>query len=179
LASDWRATSSFASLMAMDVRALLEMLTTAGVEFIVIGGVAGQLLGSPVVTFDLDICYARDPENLARLARVLATIGARLRGAPADLPFHMDAQTLQNGDSFTFTTTLGDLDILGMPAGTRGYDDLTMLADRYDIDGLLVRVASLDDLIRMKQAAGRPKDLLALEELGALRDELDRTTGSE
>lgn len=163
--------------MAVDIRALLEMLTGEEVEFIVIGGVAGQLLGSPVVTFDLDICHARDPNNLERLARVLSTIEARLRGAPPDLPFRLDARTLMNGDSFTFTTTLGDLDILGTPAGTQGFDDLTTSAVGYEIDGLTVRVASLDDLIRMKRAAGRPKDLLAIEELGALRDELDGIGG--
>lgn len=89
----------------------------------------------------------------------------------------MDAQTLRNGDSFTFATSLGDLDILGTPAGTQGFADLITCADRYEIDGLAVRVASLDDLMRMKRAAGRPKDLLALEELGALRDELDRREG--
>ena len=163
--------------MASDDLALLRALVHNGIDFVVIGGVAGQLQGSPIVTFDLDVCYARDRRNLGRLARLLTSIGAHLRGAPADLPFRLDAQTLWNGDSFTFDTMHGPLDILGIPSGTNGYDDLVAEAALMDVDGLTVRVASLDDLIRMKRAAGRPKDLLAIEELGALRDELDKTGG--
>ncbi len=164
--------------MATDAQRLLQALVDGKVDFVLIGGVAGQLLGSPVVTYDLDVCHARDDGNLERLAAVLSRLRAELRGAPSGLPFRPDARTLRNGDSFTFRTTLGDLDILGTPAGTGGFDDLATSADRYDIDGLSVRVASLDDLIRMKRAAGRTKDLLALEELGALRDELDRRGGA-
>ncbi len=164
--------------MASDDLALIRALLEAGVDFIVIGGVAGQLMGSPVVTFDLDICYARDTQNLDRLVQMLTGIGARLRGAPADLPFQLDARTLRNGDSFTFDTTHGPFDILATPSGTLGYDDLAAGAVSVDLNGQRVRVASLDDLIRMKRAAGRTKDLLALEELGALRDELDRRGGA-
>ncbi len=163
--------------MASDDLALIRALVDAGVDFIVIGGVAGQLMGSPVVTFDLDICYARDRQNLDRLVHVLTGIGARLRGAPADLPFQLDTRTIRNGDSFTFDTMHGPFDILATPSGTRGYDDLAAGAVSVDLNGQQVRVASLDDLIRMKRAAGRTKDLLALEELGALRDELDRRGG--
>ena len=159
--------------MASDNLALIRALLDAGVEFIVIGGVAGQLLGSPVVTFDLDVCYARDDANLERLSLVLIAADARLRGAPAELPFHPDARTLRNGDSFTFETSLGAFDILATPAGTAGFDDLARTAVPIDLDGQLVRIASLDDLMRMKRAAGRPKDLIALEHLGALRHELD------
>jgi len=163
--------------MASDDLALLRALIDGGVDFILIGGVAGQLQGSPVVTFDLDICYARDRPNLERLARVLTAIGARLRGAPAGLPFRLDAQTLWNGDSFTFDTSHGPFDILATPSGTDGFDDLAIGAASMELQGHSVRVASIDDLIRMKRAAGRPKDLLAIEELGALRDELDKTGG--
>lgn len=159
-----------------DRAALLRTLVDAGVEMVVIGGVAGNLRGSPVVTFDLDICYARDPDNLQRLASVLVELDATLRDAPPGLPFRPDARTLQHGDTFTFTTRLGDLDILGVPAGTQGYADLATRAEWYDIDDLAIRVASIDDLIRMKRAAGRPKDLLAIEELGALRERLDAST---
>jgi hypothetical protein len=163
--------------MASDDLALIGALVDGRVEFIIIGGVAGQLLGSPLVTFDLDVCYSRDRANLERLTSVLKTIGATLRGAPAALPFRLDAQTIRNGDSFAFDTTYGPFDILGTPSGTSGYEDLAAQAVSVALDGRRVLVASLDDLIRMKRAAGRIKDLLALEELGALRDELDRTAG--
>lgn len=163
--------------MATDSTALIRTLVDGGVEFIVIGGVAGQLLGSPLNTFDIDICYARETPNLERLATVLVGLGASLRGAPAGLPFQLDSRTLRNGDSFTFLTSLGALDILGTPAGTDGYHDLARSAVSMEVVGRSVRVASLDDLIRMKRAAGRTKDLLALEELGALRAHLDTDEG--
>jgi hypothetical protein len=81
--------------------------------------------------------------------------------------------TLAKGDAFTFSTQIGAIDILPAPAGTSGYEDLARTADAFDLFGQRVLVASVDDLIRMKRAAGRTKDLLAVEELGALRDELD------
>ena len=77
------------------------------------------------------------------------------------------------GDSFTFVTDAGDLDILGRPHGTLGYEDLAKTAAEIDLDGLMVLVTSIDDLIRMKRAAGRPKDLIEVEVLAALRDEID------
>jgi hypothetical protein len=90
------------------------------------------------------------------------------------VPFKLDAQTLRNGDRFTFSTAAGSVDILGTPAGTRGFSDLDVDATDEDIDGITVRVASLDDLIRMKDASGRSKDRLGLEWLAAVKEELDR-----
>jgi hypothetical protein len=89
------------------------------------------------------------------------------------VPFLLDADTLARGDHFTFDTDLGPLDLLGTPAGSNGYDELARNAIEIDLDGLKVLVTSLDDLMRMKEAAGRPKDLVALENLAALRDELE------
>ncbi len=152
---------------------LIESLDRHGVNFVVIGALAGRLLGSPTMTRDLDICYARDAANLRALAAALADLHAELRGAEPGLPFRADARTLRAGDSFTFQTDAGDLDILGTPAGTDGYADLARTANRTDLGGIEVLVASIDDLIRMKRAAGRPKDLIEVEVLGALRDELD------
>ncbi len=148
------------------------MLSDHAVRYVVIGGVAGATHGSPSVTQDLDVCHERSPENLERLSVALGSIHARLRGADEDVPFSLDAKTFAVGDHFTFVTDLGDLDCLGIPAGTLGYDDLMKSAVDIDLDGLVVAVASIDDLIRMKRAAGRPRDLAELEILGALRDEL-------
>lgn len=161
---------------AFDPLRLLRELNEGGVRYIVIGAFAGRVLGSPTLTRDLDICHSRDRDNLAALAAVLRGLKAHLRGAEPNLPFQLDARSLAAGDSFTFSTDAGDLDVLGTPAGTSGYDDLLRTADRIDLDGLAVLVTGIDDLMRMKRAAGRPKDLIELEVLAALRDEIDATT---
>ena len=157
-----------------DALRMLRELNDAEVRYVVIGAFAGRLLGSPTLTRDLDICYARDRPNLEGLATVLRALHARLRGVDEDLPFQLDARALAAGDSFTFVTDAGDLDILGTPQGTTGFDDLARTATETDLDGISVLVTSIDDLIRMKRAAGRPKDLIEVEVLGALRDEIDR-----
>lgn len=157
---------------AFDPLTALTALHEAGVRFVVIGGIAARLLGSPTVTRDLDICHARDRDNLERLAGVLTSLGARLRGAPEDVRFEPDARALARGDHFTFETNAGDLDVLGTPAGVDGYEELSRNAERVQLDGLEVLVASIDDLIALKRASGRPKDRVELEILGALRDEL-------
>lgn len=154
-------------------RPALQALVEHGVEFVVIGGVAAGLLGSPMVTFDVDICYARDFDNLERLAAALQELHAKLRGVDEEVPFLLDAETLRAGDCFTFVTDAGSLDILGTPAGSNGYTELLPGAVPMDVGGFTVMVAGLDDLIRMKEAAGRPKDLWAVENLEALRDELE------
>lgn len=152
---------------------VLRLLNRHGVRYVLIGGLAAILHGSPSVTRDIDICHARDKANLVCLADALLEVNASLRGAPAGLPFRLDAKTLANGDSFTFSTDVGALDILATPAGTTGYDDLVRTADVMHAFDEEFAVASLDDLIRMKRAAGRPKDRIELEILGALRDEIE------
>jgi hypothetical protein len=158
---------------AFDPIAGLRALVERGVRFVLIGGYAAALRGSPMMTGDVDICYARDLENLERLAAVLESLHARLRGAPEVAPFRLDARSPAAGDHFTFATAAGPIDCLGTPAGTDGFADLDASATDEDLDGLVVRVASLDDLIRMKRAADRPQDRIAVEWLSALRDELE------
>jgi hypothetical protein len=160
------------STAAFDPIGALQVLVEHDVRFVIIGGFAGALRGSPMITGDLDICYARDEDNLQHLADSLRTLDARLRGAPTDVPFRLDARTLAAGDHFTFITFAGPIDCLGTPAGTDGFTDLDASATEEELDGLVVRVASLDDLIRMKRATGRPQDVIAVEWLSALRDEL-------
>lgn len=157
-----------------DPVAALQILVAHDVDFVVIGGIAGRLWGSPTVTRDLDICYGRTPANLERLAAALKKMRVKLRGVSDDVPFLLDARTLAAGDSFTFKSDVGDVDCLGTPTGTGGYNDLRASAERMDVDGLKVWVTSLADLIEMKRAAGRPKDRVELEILGAVRDERGR-----
>ncbi|MBA2337268.1 MAG: hypothetical protein H0V96_05835 [Acidimicrobiia bacterium] len=160
------------SLPAFDPAGALRALVAYKVRFVVIGGLAGRLWGSPTVTNDLDICYSREPGNLVRLAAVLVELEARLRGVDEDLPFIIDAETLAAGDSFTFVTTAGNLDVLATPTGTQGFDGLVRAATEMDLGIATVLVVDVEDLIRMKRAAGRPKDLIEVEVLTALRDEL-------
>ena len=157
-----------------DPELALTSLANHGVRFVVIGGLAGRLWGSTAVTNDLDICYARDPKNLEALAAALRELDSTLRGAPENLPFVLDARTLAAGDHFTFSTDAGNLDCIGTPAGSRGFSDLIAAAVEMTIGSARVFVVAIEDLIRMKEASGRPKDRVELEILAALKEELDR-----
>lgn len=158
-----------------DANSPLELFVAAlhrhKVEFLIIGGQAGLLHGSPTVTYDTDLCYRRTEENLSRLAAALKELKPTLRGAPKDLPFHIDARSLALGSNFTFETTYGPLDLLGWvePIGT--YEDLVDRSEFYDINGVPTATIGLDDLIRIKQHLRRHKDVAALDELLAIRDE--------
>lgn len=148
---------------------LLQRLVEGGVDFVVIGGVAVIAQASPRLTKDLDICYSRDRANLEALGTVLVAAGARLRGVEEDLPFVADARTLQRTEILTLRTVDGDIDLLVEPAGCPRYEVLKANADGIDVDGLPVLIASVDDLIAMKRAAGRPQDLIDLEALEIAR----------
>jgi hypothetical protein len=150
------------------------VLAAHEVRFVLIGGLAGRLWGSPTVTNDLDLCYARDRGNLERLSAALVELQARLRGVEDEVPFRLDAETLAAGDSFTFVTDAGNLDVLATPVGTQGFDDLARAATEMDLGDVTVRVVDVEDLVRMKRAAGRAKDLIEAEVLAALREELGR-----
>jgi hypothetical protein len=150
---------------------LLEALSDAGVDFVLIGGIAGGAHGSAYPTYDIDVMYARDRPNLERLALALRDLKATLRGAPPDLQFLLDAETLEAGANFTFQTRFGPLDILAYPSGAPSYARVREHAASIDIGGRTVRVASLDHLIAMKEAAGRTKDKLMATEYRELADE--------
>jgi hypothetical protein len=157
---------------AFDPAPVLKLFTEAGVDFVVIGGVAGGAHGSSYGTFDTDLAYSRTPDNLERIVRVLSSIGARLRGAPPDVPFQLDAAALEEGGNFTFSTDLGDVDLLAYPAGSPPYERLRADAMVIDVGGHAVRIASLDHLIAMKEAAGRPRDKVMAAEYRVISDEL-------
>jgi hypothetical protein len=150
---------------------LLLALVDAGVDFVLIGGLAGGAHGSSYPTFDVDVAYSRDHENLERLAALLRELGATLRGAPPGLPFQLDAKTLEAGGNFTFDTRLGKLDVLAYAPGAPSYDRLRAEGKRVTIEERPVVIASLDHLIGMKEAAGRTKDKLMATEYRTLADE--------
>lgn len=142
-------------------------------RFVLIGGLAARLHGSPTVTDDLDICHSLAAANLERLASALNEMKARLRGVDEDLPFVINSDVLTGTTNLTLSTEFGAVDLLAHPPGVSGFDELVANAIEEGIDEIRVRVASLEDLIRMKIASGRPKDLIEAEVLGALRDEIE------
>jgi hypothetical protein len=151
---------------------VLVRFVDAGVDFVVIGAVAGGAHGSAYGTEDVDLTYSRDPANLERLADLLRKLHAQLRGVPPDVPFQLAARSLREGGNFTFDTDLGKVDILAYPAGSPPYDQLREAAMVITVEGREVHIASLDHLIAMKEAAGRPKDKLMATEYRVLSDEL-------
>lgn len=157
-----------------DPARLITVLARHQVDFVLIGGLAGALHGSPAATNDADICPARTPENLARLAAAMVELDARIRteSEPDGLAFDRAPEFLDAVELLNTTTVAGDLDISFTPTGTHGYDDLAERSVEFDIGSARVRVASLDDIIHSKRTAGRPKDHATLPILEALRDEL-------
>ena len=147
------------------------VLVRGGVEFIVIGGAAATIHGSARITRDVDIVYRRTPENLRRLVDSLAPYSPYLRGAPAGLPFRWDEKTLHRGLNFTLTTSIGDLDLLGEVTGGGNFEALLPHSSPVQAFGIECLCLNLDKLIQVKRAAGRPKDLEAIAELEALREE--------
>jgi len=150
---------------------LARVLADGQVRFIVIGGWAAIFHGLAHSTFDVDVIYARDRENIARLVEALRPLHPYLRGAPLGLPFVFDAKTVRNGLNFTLDTDLGKLDLLGEVPGGRSYEELIPHSRDLVVNGVTYRCVTLERLIQMKRAAGRPKDLEIIAALQALLDE--------
>ena len=154
-----------------DFEALFRALAPAEVRFIVIGGVAAILHGTARITYDVDVVYARDRENIRRLVSALKPFSPYLRGVPKGLPFTWDERTVLNGLNFTLETTIGDVDLLGEVAGGGSYTELLPYSQDGVAFGFSCRVVTLEKLIVLKRAAGRPKDLEPIAELEALLEE--------
>ncbi|MGQ0541939.1 MAG: hypothetical protein ACT4O9_08840 [Blastocatellia bacterium] len=157
----------------IELKEAITALVDNDVKFVLIGGVAITLHSSAYVTEDLDFCYSRTNTNLGRIAAALGKFKPRARGLPDELPFIFDEGTLRNGTNFTFSTTIGDIDLLAEVAGVGDYAVAKEKSVDFTIYERVVKVLDLDALIASKQAANRPKDQLALPELLALREALD------
>lgn len=158
-----------------DPLEILRTLERHRVRYVLIGAAAARIAGAPVVTEDIDITPSTDRSNLERLAAALRELGARLRSAEdaRGVGFPIDADALRTAALWTLTTRHGDLDIAYLPSGTRGYDDLQREAVRTRLGrGIRVQVASLRDVIRSKEAAGRDKDIAQLPMLRRTLEEL-------
>jgi len=163
---------------SLRITPLLRRLAEAGVDFLVIGGVAVFLQGYPRFTKDLDIVYATNAANLERLGDLLVALGARLRGIEEEVPFVADARTLRRTSILTLETEIGSIDLLVDPAGADRYEAMRERADLVELDGVAFRIVSLDDLLAMKRAAGRPQDVAdvdALLTVNRVRRRLDRS----
>ena len=156
----------------LDPKHILSTLVEWDVQFVVIGAIAAIVQGGPLITQDLDITPAREPVNLERLATALRELDARLRipNDPSGIEFPIEPRLLGSVDSWTLNTPSGDIDLLFAPSGTAGYEDLKRSAVPVELWAHEVLVASLPDIIRMKEAAGRPKDRA---QLPALRQTLE------
>ncbi len=155
--------------MRSELHKILQRLHAEATEFIVVGGMAMVSYGSATITGDLDVCYQRAAVNCERLVRALQPLKPRLRGASPDLPFQWDVRTLRNGLNFTLTTDAGDVDLLGELSGVGGFEQLLPEAEAMDIAGQRTLIIGLDQLIRAKRAAGRPKDIIHVQELEEIR----------
>lgn len=155
---------------------MLRVLSEGGVQFILVGGAAATVHGSSRLTQDLDVVYDRSKQNITRLVDCLAPYHPYPRGAPSGLPFRWDERTLNAGLNFTLTTTIGDLDLLGEITGGGKYADLLPHSIRITVFGCQCDCLDLETLIKVKRAAGRPKDFEAVAELESIRAE--RSKGS-
>lgn len=157
-----------------DFARLLQVLSDAGVEFILVGGLAANAHGSARVTSDVDVVYARNRANLGRLVTALAPLEPYLRGAPPGLPFDWSVATLRAGLNFTLITTEGPIDLLGEIVGGGTYEDLLAHSSTVPAFDRDVKLLDLPWLIRVKRAAGRHRDLEVIAELEALQEEQAR-----
>jgi hypothetical protein len=160
--------------VTFDGDAILTVLHRHGVDFVLIGGFAAVVHGSPLLTNDIDITPARERVNFARLSAALTELEAKVRAEGLEpMPFAHDADSLAAVQIWNLTTRYGDLDISLMPSGTNGYEDLRRDAIEIELRGTKVLLASLADIVRSKAAAGRDKDRRALP---VLRELLARQT---
>jgi hypothetical protein len=155
-------------------RELLSCLVHHDIDFVLIGALAATLHGSPIRTNDADICPKRTARNRQRLAEALIELEARIYSVsdPGGVAFKADGEMLEVADTWNLVTRFGRLDISFMPSGTRGYEDLVRGARDVEVgDGISIKVASLLDIIRSKEAANRDKDRVVIP---LLREMLDR-----
>lgn len=164
---------------ALQAEDLFACFDRHGVEYVLIGGLAAVLHGSPLPTLDADICPSRTLENLERLAAALVELDARIRtpDTPEGVPFPRDPAFLKGVELLNLVTRLGDVDLAFAPAGTGGYADLALHAVPMTIRGVTVAVSALEDVIRSKEAAGRPKDQRSLPVLRQLLEQLRKQHG--
>ncbi len=154
-----------------DYDKILGVLVSAGVEFIIVGGAAATAHGSARLTEDLDIVYSRQKENIQRLVKALTPLQPRLRGAPENLPFQWDEETIRKGLNFNLTTSAGWLDLLGEITLGGVFSQLLPESIELNVFGNKCLCLGLKRLIEVKRATARPKDFEAIAELQIILEE--------
>ena len=159
-----------ADVAPLDPEKLVTTLAKHGVRYVLIGALAARMQGFPRVTADADVTPANDPANLKQLATALRELNARVytEAVPEGLAFDCSAAMLSRAAMWNLVTAAGRVDVSFQPAGTDGYDDLARGAVQYDVFGTVLQVARLEDIVRSKEAANRPKDrqdVLILKEM--------------
>ena len=158
-----------------EIASVLAILADHDVACVIIGGVAATVHGSALLTYDVDVCYDRRKENVARLVAALGPHHPRLRDVPPEVPFVFDERTVLAGMNFTLTIDLGSIDLIGEVPGLGRYDEVLAHAERMRLFSRQFPVLSLDALITAKKATGRAKDMIAAQELEAIREKLKGT----
>jgi hypothetical protein len=150
----------------LNAAAIVDAMNRRSVRYVVIGAFAAIAQRAPIpATRDIDLAPDSSTENLARLSEALNDLGARIRTNAVDggLPFDHDGRSLAAASIWNLTCRYGEFDITLVPSGIAGgYDELAVKARHMRVDDVEVVVADLSDVIRSKEAAGRPKDLQVL-----------------
>jgi len=162
-------------LAELDIEGILHELVEGEVEFLLIGGVAVAYHGHIRATKDVDVVPASDRNNLERLAVVLRRLEAQVDGAEdfdeGELPDPLDPAVLQLGGNWVLSTRLGRLDVMQWIGDHELWSELSPAAIKEQIDGLPVKIVSYEDLVKLKELAGRPEDLLDLQHLREARED--------
>jgi len=168
-------SESASNVAPLDPKRIFSTLAKHGVQFVLIGALAARLQGFPRATYDADITPAKDPDNLQRLAAALRELDARIytEQIPEGLTFDCSPQMLSRAEIWNLITTAGRLDLAFTPSGTTGFADLAPRAVRFEVYGHTLLAARLEDIIRSKEAAGRPQDK---QDVMVMREMLRRKT---
>ena len=149
---------------------LLQRLADSRVDFVVVGGFAGVLHGSAIVTRDLDICAVLTPENVERLRETLKDLNPLHRMTPQRLSFLNVPKPGEPIRNLYLQTDWGIVDILSSISGLGDFASIKANSETFEISGRTCRLISLPDLVKAKEYMGRDKDILAAKELRAIAE---------
>jgi hypothetical protein len=151
---------------SLNAAAIVEVLVRHGVHFVVIGAFAAIAQQAPIpATRDIAVTPESTIENLNRLSAALRELHAKIRTDAVDggLPFDHNGRSLGQAEFWNLICPYGEFDVSFHPSGfENGYTELAVRSHKVLVDGIEVPIADLSDVIRSKEAAGRPKDLRVL-----------------